>query len=200
MTDHIANIVGRYKGQCYAWDVVNEVLNEDGSYRQYNLYNIIGPDYIPIAFAAAAQADPDAKLYYNDYNIEYSGAKASGAVKLVKAIQSYGAPIHGVGLESHFISGQTPTTSNLESTMQSYIDLDVDVAITELDVRMQLQENSQKDQQQATDYVTVVKACLDTDRCVGVTVCAHSPLRISTSCRTFESRTVITDSATGLGL
>lgn len=66
MQNHIANVVGHYKGKCYAWDVVNEALNEDGSYRTSGSVwgSTIGPAFIPMAFKAAAVADPDAKLYY----------------------------------------------------------------------------------------------------------------------------------------
>lgn len=170
MTDHITNIVTRYKGQCYAWDVANEALNDDGTYRQWQLHNIIGPAYIPLAFKAAAAADPDAKLYYNDYNIENAGAKSTAAQNLVKTIKAYDAKIDGVGLESHFIAGATPSESTQSSNMKAFTSLGVDVAVTELDVRMTLPETSQQDQQQATDYVSTVKACLDVARCVGVTV------------------------------
>ncbi|KAL9072478.1 MAG: hypothetical protein Q9157_005080 [Trypethelium eluteriae] len=170
MQAHITNEVTHYKGQCYAWDVVNEALNDDGTYRQWELYNVIGPAYIPLAFEAAAAADPDVKLYYNDYNIETAGAKATAAQNLVKTIKAYGAKIDGIGLESHFIVGETPSASSQASNMASFTALGVEVAVTELDVRQTLPETSAQDQQQAKDYVSTVQACLQTKNCVGVTV------------------------------
>ena len=170
MQAHITSEVTHYKGQCYAWDVVNEALNDDGTYRAWELYNVIGPAYIPLAFEAAAAADPSVKLYYNDYNIENAGAKATAAQNLVKTIKAYGAKIDGVGLESHFIVGETPSTSSQASNMAAFTALGVEVAVTELDVRQTLPETSAQDQQQAKDYVSTVQACLQTKNCVGVTV------------------------------
>ncbi|KAJ5083018.1 hypothetical protein N7532_012061 [Penicillium argentinense] len=170
MKNHITNVVTHYKGRCYAWDVVNEALNEDGSYRESIWYTTIGPAYIPIAFATAAAADPDVKLYYNDYNIEYSGSKATGAQNIVKLIQSYGAKIDGVGLQAHFIVGSTPSQSAQASTMAGYTNLGVEVAITELDIRMTLPSTDALLAQQKTDYSNTVAACLATKGCVGVTI------------------------------
>nr|ATY46025.1 endo-xylanase XynD [Talaromyces purpureogenus] len=170
LKNHITNVVTHYKGQCYAWDVVNEALNEDGTYRTSLWYNTIGEAYLPIAFAAAAAADPSVKLYYNDYNIEYSGAKATGALKIVKLVQSYGVKIDGVGLQAHFIVGSTPSRSNQASTMAAYTALGVEVAITELDIRMTLPSTAALLAQQSTDYATTVGACVDTKGCVGVTI------------------------------
>jgi endo-1,4-beta-xylanase len=168
---HIANEVGHYKGQCYAWDVVNEALNDDGTYRADVFYNVLGTSYLPIAFKAAAAADPAAKLYYNDYNIEYSGAKATSAINIVKLIQAAGAKIDGVGLQGHFIVGGTPGRSSLASVLNSFTALGVEVAYTELDIRFSsLPATASGYAQQATDYVNVVGACLDVAKCVGVTV------------------------------
>ncbi|KAI0834527.1 carbohydrate-binding module family 1 protein [Hypoxylon sp. FL0890] len=169
---HIANEVGHYKGQCYSWDVVNEALNEDGTYRDSVFYNVLGDSYIPIAFKAAAAADPNAKLYYNDYNIEGTGSKQEAAVKIVKLVKDAGARIDGVGMQAHLIVGSVPSQSSLESAMQSYLSAGVtEVAYTELDIRFtSLPPSDSGLQQQANDYSTVTKACLAVDACVGITI------------------------------
>jgi len=86
--------------------VLNEALNEDGTFRNTTFYYYIGPEYIPMIFKAAAKADPKAKLYYNDYNIESVGPK-SNAVRenIVKPLKKAGIKIDGVGLQSHFVVG-----------------------------------------------------------------------------------------------
>lgn len=171
ITTHISNEVAHYKGQCYAWDVVNEALDDSGNYRTDVFFNILGKDYIPFAFKAAAAADANAKLYYNDYNIETSGAKATAAINIVKGIQSAGGRIDGVGLQGHFIVGSTPSKASLVSAMQAFTALGVEVAYTELDVRhSSVPASASAQQQQATDYVTVVNACLSVKKCVGITV------------------------------
>ncbi|KAH9828201.1 putative endo-1,4-beta-xylanase [Teratosphaeria destructans] len=172
LENHIMNEVSHYRGQCYSWDVVNEAIsdNGDGSYRSNVFYETIGEAYIPIAFAAAAAADPDAKLYYNDYNIEHPGPKATAALNIVQMVQAYGAKIDGVGLQSHFIVGNTPSTSTQVSAMQAFTALGVEVAITELDIRTTIPATSAAQTQQAIDYATTIAACMQVERCVGVTI------------------------------
>ncbi|MFD3499312.1 endo-1,4-beta-xylanase [Streptomyces sp. NPDC058678] len=168
MNDHIALEVGRYKGRLATWDVVNEPFNEDGTYRQTLWYNGLGADYIAQALTAARAADPAAKLYINDYNVEGVNAKSTALYNLVKSLKERGVPIDGVGLQAHLILGQVPST--LQQNIQRFADLGVDVAITELDIRMQLPSDSTKLTQQAADYKAVVGACVAVARCVGVTV------------------------------
>ena len=171
MEAHITSEVTHYKGQCYSWDVVNEALDDSAAYRDNVFYENIGEYYIPIAFAAAAAADPDAKLYYNDYNIEYSGAKATAALAIVDLIQGAGVQIDGVGFQAHFIVGDTPDADDLASILKEFVAKGVEVAYTEVDVRHEtLPPNDTMIEQQATDYVSIVSACLQVDDCVGVTV------------------------------
>ncbi|KAJ8065978.1 hypothetical protein OCU04_005075 [Sclerotinia nivalis] len=171
LKNHIQNEVTYYKGKCYAWDVVNEAFNDDGTYRSFVFYNTIGPEYIPIAFETAALYDPDVKLYYNDYNIESSGAKATAAINLVKSLQARGIKIDGIGLQGHFIVGETPSESALATTLRSFTALNVEVAYTELDVRFtSLPPTTAGLAQQGVDYANTVNACLSVDGCVGVTV------------------------------
>lgn len=170
MVKHVTAEVGHWKGKCYAWDVVNEALNDDGTYRSDVFYDTIGPDYIPIAFAAAAAADPGAKLYYNDYNIEYTGPKSTAAIRLVKEIQAMGVKIDGVGLQSHFVVGGTPSEKVQIANMKSFTELGVDVAITELDIRIVLPGTAADTVQQRADYTSTVCACMAVKRCVGITI------------------------------
>ena len=81
--NHVNTIVNRYKGKIDTWDVLNEALNEDGTYRESNFYKIMGESYIELAFRLAAAADPDADLIYNDYNL-WKPEKREGVVRLVK--------------------------------------------------------------------------------------------------------------------
>jgi endo-1,4-beta-xylanase len=166
MESHITTEATHYKGKVYAWDVVNEPFNEDGSLRQDVFYNAMGTGYIADAIRTAHAADPNAKLYLNDYNIEGENAKSNGMYSLVQSLLSQGVPISGVGLESHFIVGQVP--SSMLANMQRFAALGLDVAVTELDDRIQLPTSSGSLQQQANDYSTVVKDCLAVSRCVGV--------------------------------
>ena len=166
--DHIATEVGRYKGRIAAWDVVNEPFNEDGTYRPTLFHTTLGQDYIAQALTGARAADPGAKLYINDYNVEGVNAKSTALYNLVKSLKERGIPIDGVGLQAHLIVGQVPST--LQQNIQRFADLGVDVAITELDIRTQLPMTPAKLTQQAADYKAVMNACVALARCTGVTV------------------------------
>ncbi|WP_329327191.1 endo-1,4-beta-xylanase [Streptomyces luteogriseus] len=166
--DHIATEVGRYKGRIAAWDVVNEPFNEDGTYRPTLFHTTLGQDYIAQALTGARAADPGAKLYINDYNVEGVNAKSTALYNLVKSLKERGIPIDGVGLQAHLIVGQVPST--LQQNIQRFADLGVDVAITELDIRTQLPMTQAKLTQQAADYKAVMNACVAVARCTGVTV------------------------------
>ncbi|MEW2625890.1 endo-1,4-beta-xylanase [Streptomyces sp. NPDC048106] len=166
MESHITTEVNHYKGKIYAWDVINEPFNEDGSLRQDVFYNAMGSGYLADAIRTAHNADPNAKLYINDYNIEGENAKSNALYSLAQSMLSQGVPLGGIGLESHFIDGQVP--SSMLANMQRFANLGLDVAITELDDRIQLPTSSASLQQQANDYGTVVNDCLAVSRCVGV--------------------------------
>jgi len=160
-----------YASQCYAWDVVNEALNENGTFRESVFLATLGPDYIPLSFSIAAAADPAAKLYYNDFNLETASAKADGAVGIVKLVQDAGVKIDGVGFQAHLNVGQTPSRAQLAATLRRFTALGVEVAYTELDVKHPKLPTSEADRaQQAVDYVAAVGSCLDVEGCVGVTV------------------------------
>ncbi|KAK3361848.1 glycoside hydrolase superfamily [Lasiosphaeria ovina] len=168
---HMANVMGHYIGQCYAWDVANEAVADDGSWRDSIFYRTFGTDFLPISFNAAKKVDPNTKLYYNDYNLEYNGAKTNRAVELVQIVQSAGAPIDGVGFQGHLIVGSTPSRSSLATVLKRFTALGVEVAYTELDIRhSSLPASSAAQVTQGNDFANVVGSCLDVAGCVGVTV------------------------------
>lgn len=168
MRDHIATEAGRYKGRIDHWDVVNEAFNEDGTRRQSVFQRTIGDGYIADAFRAARAADPAAKLYLNDYSVEAINTKSDAMYDLVRSLKAQGVPIDGVGLQSHLILGQVPST--LQANIQRFADLGVDVAITELDIRMELPATESMLSRQKADYKAVTQACLAVSRCAGITV------------------------------
>jgi endo-1,4-beta-xylanase len=138
---------------------------------------VIGEAYIPIAFKTAAAADPKSKLYYNDYNLEYNNRKTDGAVRIAKLVQRYGIKIDGVGFQGHLTTEKTktndiptPTVETLVTSLKKFTDLNLDVAYTEIDIRMNTPANAQKLQKHADDWAKVAQSCLMVERCVGMTI------------------------------
>ena len=129
---HIATVAGRYKSRIHGWDVVNEALNEDGSLRESVFLEVMGDRYLEFAFKEAEKADPEAELYYNDYNM-WKPEKRAGAIKLIKQLQSSGAKIDGVGLQAHW-SVDGPPLEEIENSIIAYSELGIKVMFTELDV------------------------------------------------------------------
>lgn len=132
MEGHISTVVGRYKGKVGGWDVVNEALEEDGTFRNSNYYKITGDEFIYKAFELAHKADPDAELYYNDYNM-WKAEKVEGAIKLAKNVRAKGLKIDGIGMQGHW-SLEYPTLEEIESSITKIADAGLKVMITELDI------------------------------------------------------------------
>lgn len=171
ITRHIRAVAGYYRGRCYAWDVVNEALDEDGSYRKSVFYNVLGEEYLRLAFSAAAEADPGARLYYNDYGIERPNSnKTAGAKRLVKMLKDAGLRVDGVGMQAHLHADNHPSEAELVATSEAYGQLVKEVAFTELDVRIKMPVDAAKLEMQKEGYQKVVAACVKVKACVGITV------------------------------
>jgi endo-1,4-beta-xylanase len=132
MKDHIYTVVGHYKGRVKGWDVVNEALDDNGQLRKTKWLEIIGEDFIAKAFEYAHEADPDAELYYNDFDM-CKPSKFAGVIRLVKDLQSKGIRIDGVGMQGHW-DLDYPTPEELEAAILAYSQLGVKVMVTEMDV------------------------------------------------------------------
>ena len=132
MKNHITTVVGRYKGRVHGWDVVNEAIEDDGSFRKSKFYQIIGEDFIRLAFEFAHEADPEAELYYNDYSMSKEG-KRDAVVKMVKNLQSQGVKIDGIGMQGH-MTMDFPTLEEEEKSIVAFSETGVKVMITELDL------------------------------------------------------------------
>lgn len=141
LKDHITEVVNRYKGKIYVWDVVNEAISDskDEYLRNSAWYQICGEEYIAKAFEYAHEADPAALLFYNDYN-EINAIKREKIYKLVKGLKDAGVPIHGVGLQGHWAVNE-PSEKQLDSTIKRFADLGLKVQITELDISVYPKEH-----------------------------------------------------------
>ena len=131
MRDHIFTVAGRYKGRIHSWDVVNEAILDDGSFRKSKFYEIIGEDFIKFAFLFAHEADPTAKLFYNDYSMS-NPQKREGVVKMVRKLKDEGVPVTGIGMQGH-IGMNHPDLKEFENSIEAFGDLG-EVMITELDL------------------------------------------------------------------
>lgn len=131
---HIHDVVGRYKGRIYAWDVVNEAISDRHSefLRNSLWYKICGEEYIAQAFRYAHEADPDAVLFYNDYNTE-DPVKRDKIYRLLKKLRDENVPVHAVGLQGHW-SITDPSKERLASAIEQYASLGISIQITELDI------------------------------------------------------------------
>jgi endo-1,4-beta-xylanase len=165
LRDHIHAVVGRYRGRIEQWDVVNEALEDDGRPRSTPWFEAMGIDYIADAFRWAHEADPAARLYLNDYNVEDLGQKSDAYHQLVQRLLAEGVPVHGFGVQGHRIAGDPPTT--MRENLQRFVDLGLEVALTEVDVRMPVAGSEHPEQlaAQAADYGSMVRAARQVPGC-----------------------------------
>jgi endo-1,4-beta-xylanase len=129
---HVRAVVGRYRGRVQGWDVVNEAFEDDGAWRRTPWYATLGEEYVAKAFEFAHEADPDAELYYNDYNL-WKTPKREAAVRLVTSLRKRGIRVDGIGEQAHWLL-EGPPPGDIEAAIVGLAKTGAQVMITELDV------------------------------------------------------------------
>ena len=165
--EHIRTVVRRYRGKVYSWDVVNEALDDDGGPRA-SVWDDIGTDYIDRAFRWAREADPEAKLFYNDFDAESKPKKARAILGLVERLQAAGVPIDGVGLQMHL--GTDQPMADYAGLLHRFAALGLEIHVTELDVVSHVPQTAEDLRRQAEFYGAVARACLAEPACTSVGV------------------------------
>jgi endo-1,4-beta-xylanase len=172
MLAHVRGVVGHFKGKVAQWDVVNEALTNEGELRPDSPFTALGPTYFDDAFRAAHEADPQALLFYNDYDIEAGGSpKVEGLFRLVKRLKDAQVPIHGVGLQMHVDPRKWPSADEIRQNMERLAALGVVVEITEMDVPVGEVAGTLAQKLDTQRILThdIVAACMAVKACTGVT-------------------------------
>lgn len=175
LKDHITTVVGRYAGKIQQWDVANEIFNDNGALRTTDNIWIreLGPEIIADAFRWAHEADPKAKLFFNDYNVESINPKSTAYVGLISKLLSEGVKVDGFAVQGH-LSTQYSFPRDLQANLQRFDDLGLETAVTEIDVRMNIAAGTKPTQEQlakqADYYQRALEACLNVDDCKSFTI------------------------------
>ncbi len=178
LKEHIDSVVGHYKGKVASWDVVNEALNDGtGTLRVTGSpwASTIGASYIDLAFQETRKVDPTTQLFYNDYNLEFTGAKQDSAYAMISSMKARGIPIDGIGFQSHFqINADgtgVPTKDALVATFNRFAALGLKINITELDIRVRTPGASASElAAQSQGFANVVGACVAVTACEVIVV------------------------------
>ncbi len=168
MINHIQKVMAHYKGRVIAWDVVNEAWGDDCQIRDSIWSDNFGATFIEDAFKAARAADPDVKLYYNDYDIESAYPKADAVYEMVKDFKARGVPIDGVGMQMHTrTTDEDPPLPEFEANLKRLLALGVEVLLSEMDVRYCA---GGTDEQQKKRFHDIIAVCMENPGCTDITV------------------------------
>jgi endo-1,4-beta-xylanase len=172
LTDHVRTVVSHFRGKVASWDVINEPFEDDGSWKRDAFYRVLGPSYVDVALQAARAADPDAKLFINEFAAERPGPKRDALLGLAADLRRRGVPLDGIGLEDHTTLAGAPTQAELEETMGRIADLGLDVELTEVDVAIppSIPTSPSVLADQAGVFGATAQACAAVPRCTGMTV------------------------------
>jgi endo-1,4-beta-xylanase len=175
LKNHIQTVVGHYAGRIKNWDVLNEAVLDDGSgYRNTVWYDNIGSDYIGNAFKWAHEADPEAKLYYNDYSLSANSPKLDFVLDMINSLKADGVPIDGIGFQMH-IQDDWPSLEQMQGAIEKVENLDLELRITELDVSINPQNihkqfTAELAEKQKQRYYDVVNLFLQSPKLTGITL------------------------------
>ncbi|MFP4107374.1 MAG: endo-1,4-beta-xylanase [Phycisphaerae bacterium] len=167
MREHIETVVNHFRGDVFWWDVVNEGLAEQGTmYREESpWYRAIGADYIEMAFRFAHHADPDCKLFYNDYEMDAVNDKSDRCHQMVKQLLDKDVPIHGIGLQGHIQLDRAPVIDSIAENIDRFGRLGLEVQFTEVDVWLPAEAGDEALQKQAEYYRDLVGVAVEADCC-----------------------------------
>lgn len=170
--EHIRTMLTHYKGKVFAWDVVNEAISDSKDpheiYRKDNYYDVLGPEYLDMAFRWAHETDPQARLIYNEYGTEFGGVKFEKMYQMLKGMKARGVPVDGVGLQMHIGLGAKNQTQKLGSTIRKLGELGLEVQITELDVAIDLPCDDKKLQTQAKIFGDIAATAMEEKACTAL--------------------------------
>jgi endo-1,4-beta-xylanase len=175
LKDHITTVVGRYAGKIQQWDVANEIFNDNGTLRTTDNIWIreLGPEIIADAFRWTHEADPKAKLFFNDYGVESINPKSTAYVGLISKLLSQGVKVDGFAVQGH-LSTQYGFPGDLQANLQRFDDLGLETAVTEIDVRMNIAAGTKPTEEQlakqASYYQRALEACLNIEDCKSFTI------------------------------
>lgn len=166
---HTRRVMERYRGRVAEWDVLNEIVADDGNGLRPSLWSeVLGDDFAGDVLRWAREADPDAKLYLNEIAADGISPKSDAFYALVRGLQQEDAPVDGVGFQAHFNLDGVP--DGFEDNLRRFSDLGLDVRITELDVALPVPADDAARGRQADIYAQVARACRRVERCRGITV------------------------------
>ena len=174
LTEHITTVMSRYAGRVESWDVVNEPMNFASAGLEPNLFlRSMGPEYIAEAFRAAHEADPEARLFLNEFFLDYAGAKSDDFLNLLSDLVAAGVPIDGVGIQAH-VQISVPDEADFRLFLQAIADLGLAVELTEVDVaktalQTRLAQGEDLWELQAEVYDALASSCVAVETCQGIT-------------------------------
>ncbi len=171
LREHVTDEVRHFRGRIYQWDVANEIIDDEGQLRDTIWLRELGPGYIADVFRWAHKADPKAKLFLNDYNVEGLSPKSDAYYELAKDLLRQRVPLHGFGAQGHYgVQYGFHSASEVAANFARFEKLGLETAVTEVDVRMILPVDNVKLQAQAQGYSVLLQGCLLSKRCNSFTV------------------------------